>query len=238
MTQFNFDMPGVTLDQPGVFFDLEAPVPTGEVTMARVKLGLAEKSEDEKLDLAQTIVTSMTGNANYPSPAPTLAVVSAARTDALNKKLAYEAALATADLKKSEKDAAFAYLDTVLTQEAAHVQSVSGGDKVKIESAGMDTRAAATPVGLLPAPTDLLVTDGGTEGRLNLRWKAVRRATSYKIQSCSGNTPMNWDDLDTTTRAAFAVNGLTSGTKYWFRVAAVSSAGTGGWSDPACKVAP
>jgi len=34
------------------------------------------------------------------------------------------------------------------------------------------------------------------------------------------------------------VPGLTSGTRYWFRVAGVGTAGQGAWSDPATKVAP
>ncbi|MFL6212480.1 MAG: fibronectin type III domain-containing protein [Blastocatellia bacterium] len=33
-------------------------------------------------------------------------------------------------------------------------------------------------------------------------------------------------------------SGLTRGAKHWFRVAAVSSNGQSGWSDPATKIAP
>ena len=33
-------------------------------------------------------------------------------------------------------------------------------------------------------------------------------------------------------------SGLTSGTRYWFRVAAAGASGQGGWSDPATKIAP
>ena len=42
------------------------------------------------------------------------------------------------------------------------------------------------------------------------------------------------------SKSSFTATGLTSGTKYWFRVAAVGS-GTGNqspWSDPALKMAP
>jgi hypothetical protein len=238
MATYNFDQPGVAYDQPGVTFDAVLPVPAGGNNMAKVKLGLTRLTEDEILDLTQTIITSMTGNANFATPNPTLAALGTARTDALNKKQAADMARAEAEMKTTEKDVAFVTLRTLLTQEGEYVQNTSGGDKAKIESAGMGTRLPGSPVGLLPAPTDLQVSDGGTEGKLNLKWKANPKATSYKIEMATGNTPAEWDDLDTTTRAAYAVSGLTSGTKYWFRVAAVSSAGTGGWSDPACKVAP
>jgi len=41
--------------------------------MAKVKLGLKELSPDQKVDLANTIKTPMTGNANFTTPNPTLA---------------------------------------------------------------------------------------------------------------------------------------------------------------------
>lgn len=39
------------------------------------------------------------------------------------------------------------------------------------------------------------------------------------------------------TKAKAFVDGLTSGTRYWFRVAAVSAAGQGEWSDAVGGVA-
>ena len=40
------------------------------------------------------------------------------------------------------------------------------------------------------------------------------------------------------TKATFTASGLTSGTRYWFRVASVNNNGQSGWSDPATKIAP
>ncbi|HEV7473405.1 MAG TPA: fibronectin type III domain-containing protein [Pyrinomonadaceae bacterium] len=40
------------------------------------------------------------------------------------------------------------------------------------------------------------------------------------------------------TKSSFTVTGLTPGTRYWFRVAAVGAGGQSGWSDPASKIAP
>lgn len=34
------------------------------------------------------------------------------------------------------------------------------------------------------------------------------------------------------------ISGLTSGVRYWFRVAAIGASGQSGWSDPATKIAP
>ena len=43
--------------------------------MPKVKLALQKLSPDQKVDLANTIKTAMTGNANFPTPNPTLAAL-------------------------------------------------------------------------------------------------------------------------------------------------------------------
>jgi hypothetical protein len=233
-----FDKPGTAFDQPWVSYDGGPPVPAHSTHMAKVKLGLSRLTEDEVLDLSQTIITSLTGNVNFPTPNPALVDVTATLTAANIKKQAADLAHAEAEMKTTEKDAAMALLGDQLGQLAAYVDNASDGDAAIIESAGMSVRSSGSPVGLLPAPVNLLVLDGGTTGKLNIRWKAVPKARSYKIRVAIGETPANWQDLDTCTKAAYSATGLVSGTKYWFIIAAVSSAGTGGWSDPACKVAP
>jgi len=53
-----------------MYDDPSSPQPTRK-KMAKVKLGLKELSPDQKVDLANTIKTA--GNANFPTPNPTLA---------------------------------------------------------------------------------------------------------------------------------------------------------------------
>jgi len=43
--------------------------------MAKVKLELQKLSPDQKIDLANTIKTAMTGNANFTTPNPPLATI-------------------------------------------------------------------------------------------------------------------------------------------------------------------
>jgi hypothetical protein len=233
-----FDQPGLTWDQPGLTWDAAVPSPGKVGRMAKVKLGLGELTEDEILDLVQTIITSMTGNPNFPNPTPSLAAITAARADAAAKKAAADQARAEAELKTTEKNEAFEVLEGLLSQLTSYVENASGGVPSRIESAAMGVRAPRSPVGKLPAPVNLLVEVGGTDGELRLKWKSVPKNKGYKIQFATGDTPTNWQELDTCSKATYVATGLTSGTKYWFRVAALSSAGTGGWSDPACRVAP
>jgi len=61
----------------------------------------------------------------------------------------------------------------------------------------------------------------------------------YIWQVCSDPmTEANWRQVDVITASKTTVTDLTSGTKYWFRVAAKASGAQGPWSDPAQKMAP
>ena len=50
-------------------------------------------------------------------------------------------------------------------------------------------------------------------------------------------TASSWQQVGFSTKSKFTVPGLTSGTKYWFRVAAIGTAGQAPWSDPATAMA-
>src|SRR5436190_15734008 len=108
--------------------------------MAITKIGLAEMPVPEKIQFARQIVTQMTGNANFTTPAPTLASISTAATALESAYNAAQAAYATAKALTSTQDDKEAALDLILSQEANYVENTSGGDKAKIESSGFSVR--------------------------------------------------------------------------------------------------
>jgi hypothetical protein len=61
----------VTYDS-GLFYDDPSSPQPNRRKMAKVKLGLRNLTPDEKVELANTIKTAMTGNANFTTPNPTL----------------------------------------------------------------------------------------------------------------------------------------------------------------------
>jgi len=206
---------------------------------AKVKLGLDRMTILVKAELGDRVVAAMTGNPNFVTPNPSLADITAAKA-AL--RTAYSAALtlrqqakAATDLQADkEKD-----YERLMTLEALYVENASGGDEAKIQSAGMSVKDTATPVGQLLAPTDLYAEVGGGDGEIDLNWKPVHGAKSYLIQMTTDpNVPDSWAFKRNSTESFTAITGLTSGGKYWFRVAAVGAAGQGDFSDPAAKYAP
>jgi hypothetical protein len=207
--------------------------------MSKIKLNLQRLNIPEKLARSRQIVAALTGNADFTSPQPTLTEI----TDAINKLAeAFDAAQAArqeAKAKTLELNRREDTHDRLLTQLAAYVESASNGDENKIMGARMDLRSLPTGMVEVEAPASLSTSAGDRDGEMDLRWDKVERARSYVIEfSPDPPTPTSWTHAAVSTKSQFTVGGLTSGTRYWFRVAAVGPLGQSPWSEPATKTAP
>ncbi|HEX8653462.1 MAG TPA: fibronectin type III domain-containing protein [Pyrinomonadaceae bacterium] len=130
-------------------------------------------------------------------------------------------------------------LDDVLTRLAGYVSSVSGDDEAPVTSAGMSLQQPKAPAGPPAVPQSFAATTGDNDGEIDLGWSAVDGAQSYIIeQSPQGPPNASWTHLQTTVKSAHTATGLTSGTRYYFRVAAINSNGQSGWSDISTRIAP
>jgi hypothetical protein len=73
---------------------------------------------------------------------------------------------------------------------------------------------------------------GGFAGQVALKWTSVRKARSYLIQTTTVlNTTTGWRLAAIATKSKTTVEGLSSGAKPWFRVAALGAAGAGPWRE-------
>lgn len=207
--------------------------------MSKIKLNLASLTISEKIARAQQIVSALTGNANFISPQPSLSSVTSAINNLNAAFAAAQTARSDAKNKTTIQSQMEEALDGALSQLANYVESISGDDETKITSAGMDVREAKSAVGDLTAPTGLEAAAGDRDGEIDLTWDKVKGAVSYVIErSADPPTATSWSHAAVATRSQTTVGGLTSGTKYWFRVAAVGTNGQSPWSDPATKLAP
>ena len=207
--------------------------------MPKVKLNLRNLTVLEKIARARQVVAALTGNTNFPTPHPTLAEVTAA-ADALEaaadaaQAARFEAKRRTAAQGVKEDD-----LTQLMTQLAAHVESVAGDDEARILSAGLETRSAHTTDSSAPtAPETLTATTGNHEGEIELSWDAVRNARSYVVERTADPQAGPWAQAGVSPRSSLIVEGLDSGKRYYFRVAAVTLNGQSPWSNHAVKVAP
>ena len=207
--------------------------------MALIKLNFARLSVPEKIALARRIVTKMTGNAHFTSPQPPLATVTAA-IDGLEQseseaQIARQEAKAKTTTRNNKEDG----LGQLMTQAVVYVTAIAGGDEEIIQSAGMDVRAVTRPAIPPEQPPALGATAGDHDGSMDLSWDPVVEAASYIIEmSPDPPTATSWKHLGVSTKSTFTVTGLPSGTRVWFRVAAVNANGQSPWSDPATKIVP
>ena len=207
--------------------------------MAKVKLNLRGLSPLEVVDLTRSVVRALTGNAAFPNPQPPLTALTAA-ADALetannNLETSRQETATNVQIRDDKLDANLA----VLRQSAAFVEAVAGDDESLILSAGMDVRSAPSfqtrPAG---APGNLSVSQSDHEGAIDAHWDTEKGASYEVQQSIHPPTATSWVHAAVSVKSSVTITGLVSGTRYWFRVAAVTSAGQSGWSDPATKIAP
>jgi hypothetical protein len=233
-----YDSPGLLYDR-GVAYDLPGGPPFTH--MAKPKLNLDRLNPDEVVSLASTIKTALTGNATFTTPNPTLVALGTLITTAQTKTAAYNTARAALQTLLDDRDAAVEALRAGLRAEAAYVENVSGGDPVKIQSAGMAVRAGNAPVGSLGQVSNLAVAAGDDDGELDATWDPVRGAKSYQVQTCADPiTPAGWKDAAPVSKSRKALTNLPSGVRTWVRVRAIGAKeeNNGAWSDPAVKTVP
>jgi hypothetical protein len=208
--------------------------------MSKLKLNLRKLSVPEKVARGREIIAAMTGNRNFPEPQPELATAKAVTDELETAQQEQQAARRAAEAKTAMRNDKEDVFDRIFNQLAAHVESVVGDDEQKIRSAGMDTRVAAAPSTATPdAPGSFNITGGDADGEVDASWNPVDGAKTYLIeQSPDPITATSWKQATATTKSKATIGGLISGTRYWFRVAAVSTGGQGAWSNPVSKIAP
>ena len=207
--------------------------------MAKVRTGSSGMTLEEIIAATRTVVTKMTGNANFTTPKPTLAALGgladtaeAAKNAVAVKKQEFDEAVLARDTAEADLKAAF-------EQEGAYVQSESEGQEDKILSSGYGIRGTpgpSTPVGQVQ---DVSLTEGDNPGSLDCQFKPVANKKSYDVQVTTVD-PVNgpYTTVQQPTASACTITGLTSGQRVWVRVRAIGALGPGPWSDPATKIVP
>jgi hypothetical protein len=177
------------------------------------------------ITFAQSVATTMTDNASFPSPNPTLATF---QTDIAALVTAETAALARAKGAADARNSKLAVVRADLASLRGYVQGVvdssspANGEAI-IGSAGMAVRQVT-----LHDKADLAVKQGSVSGTVTLAAKAAAKKAAYNWQYSTDQK--TWTSLPQTLKAKTGVSGLTSGTTYYFRSQALTpKGGEGDW---------
>lgn len=229
------DDPNVVFDAPGLFWDMATPSST-PINMKQVKLPVAGLKVTEVADLTDVIVAKMTGNAAFPTPDPALADLTAGAAALRAKTTLIQSLESTLSTERDLLGGLFAEHKIELRKLANYVQDESHGDAAIIHSAGMSVKGERTAATVPTQVQNLKVSVTDAEGTLESEWQPVLNAVVYLVE-IRPDTSQVWAQVAAITRSRVTISELTPGTKYWVRVRAIGSAGSGPFSDLACRIA-
>jgi len=204
--------------------------PGGAGSIGRVAVNFMTRDSDAQfiVDTAR-ILAGMTGNIAFPTPTPALAAVTTARN-------AYTAAVTAGQdskLGRSLRQKTRAAFVVLLRQLAHYVEDSSAGDRTLLMSSGFPLQQIRSPVGPLPAPTQVQFVHGKTTGTAIARCRRLAQARGYQWRIAPAATPTVFSPVVTTFAAHAQFEGLAPTTVYIVQVCAVGTAGTGNWSQTA-----
>lgn len=202
--------------------------------MAKIKRDLKKKPILDKTASGAHVIRACDGNTGLGDVTEALAGFTAANE-------ALHAALRAVNLARSEAERvtiiqndAEAEWNRKFEELCAAIESGTKGDSGKILSAGLSiyVRGHKPKLGTLAAPEKFSSKTGVFEGEVRLRWKNVPGRVAYVIEVA--DVPEGervWRPAGSTTKCSASIKKLEPGRKYWFRVAALGTAGLGPWSD-------
>ena len=223
-------------DTPGLTWGGPVPEPTTKpkrMPQLRVLLGFTNAPDHSLEETATAVSTNLYGNAAYPSPPVTQAVLDAANAAV---GLAIAAAKLGGPADTADKNNKHDTLVGLLRQLAGYVQEKCNNDLATLLSSGFDAvsnNRSSTPLAA-PIIRDIL---NGNSGQLIVRVTPIANAKCYEVRYALigvGGAPGPWQSggLFTNSRS-MPINGLTPGGNYSFQVRAIGgSTGYSDWSDP------
>lgn len=204
------------------------------MNVLRITNGFNRLSDNDLEAKANSIITAMTGNPDFPTPTPTLAVLQAASDD-------FSAALAIAKngspYEKAVKNTKKVALITLLHSLANCVLFIANGDALKAKSSGFTIAKEPTPTPPLTAAANQKLEDGQNAGELLFSFDKVPGAKSY-IYQCAPDpvTDSSAWESQTGTLRKISFSGLEIGKKYWCRVVAIGRNEQGVYSEPVWRI--
>ena len=198
--------------------------------MAKIKIGFNGLTVPEQIERARHTIIMMTGNANYTTPSPTLAVVGAAN-DALES--AYNASRGrdknlVAAMRLRRKEMLYQ-----IGQLSAYVQEASGGDEEKIRSSGFDIKNVKTPHPVIAGEVNnVRLADGSSSGKITVDWDKASNAVMYVILTSANADFTGQEPKGITTKTHKEIGSLTTGNRYWVKVIGLGREEVGPASEP------
>src|SRR5690606_27317378 len=197
----------------------------------KIKLDISGLNAAKLIEKAGTVVTRMTDNANFPSPTPSLAELTAA----------YEALAAAAVIAgRGDREAISARKEqelivaNMLRNIAAYIVLMADGNGTILLSSGFEIQSLPEPQPELSRPINFKAVRGAHEGEVDLGWKSVKGAMTYVVGMTTDDPKdptAKWTNEALTTKVKVKFENMGIGNFLTFRVKAVGRNNESPWSD-------
>ena len=183
----------------------------------------------KRVSRSRQIVIATTGNANYPTPAPSLASITASvnllEADDIAAKDGPKSAMTTRNKQNKSHT-------LLMNQFVTYVEVASGGDQAKIESTTLEVKATPGASVAMGKVEGVKGSVGDFAGESKLSWKKMVGANFYQIQRSADGKTLWADEGEAVTKTKTVITGMVPETGSYYRIAAGNTLGIGSWSDP------
>lgn len=200
-----------------------------------VKLSLTDRNVESLLTLGENVVGGMTGNASFPAPPVTMAVLTAA-VDALraahNSAVDTRSRMAYAQVREERL-----VVEDMLRKLGDYVDMIANGVATIIISAGMEATRNREKSPTPSQVNDFIAKFTGIPGTIVIQWRRPQYAKYFRVYMSSDPNKNDWQLVDTISVRKMMVQNLTTGQKFYFKVVPVGTAGVGPDSEIAEAIA-
>jgi hypothetical protein len=199
------------------------PSKTNIMKQSMVLLGFGTYKDVDLESLGNFILNCMTGNAHFPTPTPTLAIVLAALQQ-------FSAAILLAKngdkVKIEDRKAKRKLFAQQLRKLGTYVNLISDGDRAMQKTSGFPLNTVeAAPTDELTPVTGVRAIPGKNSGEVLVRYNKVPAAVSYEIDFAESPVQNDTWKMERETLIKHLLKGLTRGKEYCIRVRAVGKGG-------------
>jgi len=197
--------------------------------MSIAALNFKDTTIPEQIIKTRSIVKHTTNNIDFPNPTPTMAIITAS-VNLLEST--YLKALNKGHSLKTKMNVQEKKHYALMMDFVGYVQLESGGNQIKIESTGLDTKRTGAKSKRLDAVTNVRQLKWGKEGEVKMSWDLLKGARSFVSQT-SKKWRTGWKYTDFAgTKTTLVIGKLIPESFIWVRIAGINSNGIGAWSEP------
>lgn len=191
----------------------------------------------DKPSFSQNVVTSMTGNPNFPTPAVPLVDITSAVDDLIIKNALAEEG---SPLQIATANSAGKFLDNLLREQCTYVSQIANGDALIIQSSGFTPSKVRSPKGIPDPMSGQTISRGTTAGSVVLgSTRNVKALLVFTFYSMDPNISIAFLTANggfvlqpnvtcvVSTKFNRFIAGLNSNTVYYFVTVPFNGAGWG-----------